>query len=97
LDNNSKDLQDLIKIIQQFLQNRLKLSLHEHKVIIRKLNQGIDFLGYIVLPHYRILRTKTKRRMLKRINAKNQPSYLGLLKHCSGFQLIQKIDKMINE
>ena len=73
--------------IEKFLKENLKLKLHPSKIIFRKLNQGIDFLGYVVLPHYRVLRTKTKKRMLKRINEKNLASYSGLLKHCNSFRL----------
>ena len=95
IDNSDKALENLIPIIQNFLGSSLKLELHEQKIIIRKLKQGIDFLGYVVLPHYRVLRTKTKRRMLKRINRKNLPSYLGLLKHCSGYKLKEEIIRRV--
>ena len=53
---------------------------------------AFDFLGYITLPHYRVLRTKTKKRMLKRVNQNNLASYQGLLKHCDGYKLNQKLD-----
>jgi len=91
LGNDRKNLKKLISVIGQFLQDKLKLQLQPDKISIRKLKQGIDFCGYVVLPHYTVLRTKTKRRMLKRVNTKNLPSYLGLLKHCSGYKLEQKI------
>jgi RNA-directed DNA polymerase len=81
----------LIQSIDDFLKNQLKLSLHPDKISIRKHNQGIDFLGYVTLPHHRVLRTKTKRRMFKRINDKNIQSYLGVLGHCNGYKLTQKI------
>lgn len=51
---------------------------------LRKLTRGIDFLGYVVLPHHRVLRTRTKRRMLRRVTEENLPSYCGLLAHCNG-------------
>jgi len=50
----------LIVQIESFLMSALKLRLHKNKVSIRKLKQGVDFLGYVVLPHHRLLRTKTK-------------------------------------
>src|SRR3989338_5487425 len=55
--------------IRDFLRNHLSLELHPNKVTIRKLRQGTDFLGYISLPHFRVLRTRTKKRMLKRLTA----------------------------
>lgn len=73
------------------MNNQLKLRLHPDKIMIRKYNQGIDFLGYVTLPHYRVLRTKTKRRMLEKINDKNIQSYLGVLSHCCGYKLKIKL------
>ena len=87
LNTDREKLEKIIPQLSDYLQLNLKLILHPDKIIIRKLGQGIDFLGYIVLPHYRVLRTKTKRRMLKRINQKNLASYLGLLKHCNSYKL----------
>ncbi len=86
-------LKNLVTIIDNFLQERLKLILHPNKIEIRKLSQGIDFLGYVTLPHHRVLRTKTKRRIFKRINNKNRISYLGMLKHCSGQLLAWLFEK----
>ncbi len=77
--------------IEDFLEKQLNLKLHPDKIVIRKLRQGIDFLGYVVLPYHRVLRTKTKRRMLKRFNAINAPSYLGLLKHSNSYKVLRDI------
>ena len=95
--NDPKYLEDLILKIQAFLLFNLNLKLHPRKIIIRKLSQGIDFLGYVVLPHHRVLRTKTKRRMFRKaglqISAYEKDeisrkkldqtlqSYFGMLKH----------------
>lgn len=85
----------LILPIEDFLQNRLFLSLHPHKVTVRKLSWGIDFLGYVVLPHYMLPRTRTKRRLLKRIRSAGRDksanqmiqSYLGYLSHAQAYRL----------
>ena len=87
LANNPAELRWLLPFIEQWLWSERRLTLHPNKTSIRKLGQGIDFLGYVTLPHHRVLRTKTKRRMLKRVNAVNMPSYLGLLEHCNGHNL----------
>lgn len=97
VSSDEKYLKSLIYKIDNFLHDNLKLVLHEDKVIIGKLRRGIDFLGYIVLPHYILPRTKTKRRMFKKLQEKinsenfNQSlqSYLGYLKHASSFNLRQ--------
>jgi len=101
--NNPDYLKDQLAVINSFLENNLALQLHADKVSIRKFRQGVDFLGYVILPHYKILRTKTKRRMFKKIFKKQElwlsgrldeekfqstrQSYLGLLKHCQGYEL----------
>jgi len=36
-----------VDVLKQFLSSELKLELHPDKVIFRKLEWGIDFLGYL--------------------------------------------------
>jgi len=91
LDTDKNKLEKIILQLSDFLPSNLKLTLHPSKIIIRKLRQGIDFLGYIVLPHYRVLRTKTKKRMMRRLNQTNLPSYLGLIKHCDSYRLKKQL------
>ncbi len=88
-------LQKVIYKINKFLNQNLRLSLHPNKIIIRKYRQGIDFLGYVCFPYHRILRPKSKKRLLKKINTKNLQSYLGMLKHCNGYKVLVKITEMI--
>lgn len=103
--NSSKEyLENLIPKIEKFLKEKLKLSLHQNKIIIRKYTQGIDFLGYIVLPHYILPRTKTKRRLFKKLKVKinstnfNQSleSYLGYLSHANSFKVVQKLKSVLH-
>lgn len=49
------------------LLEELKLELHPEKLFIKTIASGVDFLGMINFPDFRILRTKTKRRMLKKV------------------------------
>lgn len=91
LHEDQEFLESLLSKIKTWLWENRKLKIHERKTSIKKANQGIDFLGYIVLPHYTVLRTKTKHRMLKRVNCENIQSYLGLLKHCKGYELRRNI------
>lgn len=88
-------LEELLSKIGDFLSGRLKLELHPDKVSIQTLASGIDFLGYVHFHDHRILRTTTKRRVLKRI-ASGVPeellqSYLGVLKHCNGYGIVREI------
>lgn len=91
LSQDENYLKCVLPDIKIFLKDKLKLELHPNKVFIRKLSQGIDFLGYVVLPYHRVLRTKTKRRIFKKVNAKNLQSYLGILKYCDGHKLSVEI------
>ena len=100
---NKDYLADILAKIDQFLQTELILQLHPRKVEIRPLSQGIDFLGYVILPHHIVLRTKTKWRMFRKLRQKygvweiglidemgfgqTMQSYLGMLKHCDGYDL----------
>ncbi|MFC1612368.1 reverse transcriptase domain-containing protein [Patescibacteria group bacterium] len=85
LSRNKEWLENLIPQIQDFLQQELRLSIHPNKVFIKTYASGVDFLGWNNFCDYRILRKKTKDRMIKRIktNPTNETlqSYLGLLGH----------------
>ncbi len=91
ISHDKRYLESLIVDISLFLKERLNLPLHPRKVEIRKVTQGIDFLGYIILPHYKVLRTNTKRRILKKARRKlsneTLQSYLGIISHCNGYKL----------
>ncbi len=94
-------LDSLVGLIQMFLRNNLGLDLHRRKMIIRKFRQGVDFLGYVILPYHIVLRTKTKKRMFRKLFEKREAlegnriclesyrqsvqPYLGMLKHCNGY------------
>lgn len=84
-------LLSLIEPIRQFLSDKLKLELHPNKISIRSWNQGIDFLGYVVRPYTTSIRTKTKRRMMKRVDENNVSSYLGICSHANGYRLSQLV------
>ena len=90
-------LEEALVKIRSFVSEKLLLELHPYKVEIRKVNQGIDFLGYVILPHRTVVRMTTKRRLLwKLIDARKNfrkgkitevtfgsivNSYLGVLSH----------------
>jgi retron-type reverse transcriptase len=91
MSKNKDELINLIPQIVSFLTEKLKLQLHPNKLFIKTLASGVDFLGWMHFPNYRVLRTVTRRRILKRFRQKvtNQSlqSYLGLIKHGSTFGL----------
>lgn len=93
----SSDLNQWIKKIETFLWKELKIELHPKKIILRKLAWGIDFLGYIILPRYILPRTKTKRRIFKKLKTlcsndsyhlnQSVQSYLGYLSHANAYNI----------
>jgi len=96
LHEDKKLLENILPKISLFLETELKLSLHPNKVSIKTFASGIDFLGWVHFPHYRIPRTSTKRRMFRNLD-KNQKeesliSYLGLLSHGDTYELREKIN-----
>lgn len=86
-----KFLEGSLEKIETFLREKLQLELHPNKIEIRKVSQGIDFLGYVVLPHAIVLRTKTGKRIMRKVNEKNIQSYLGVLSHCHAQNLCKHI------
>jgi len=84
-------LEALLPEIRAFLSDRLALSLHPDKVSIATLASGVDFLGWVHFPGSRVLRTVTKRRMMRRLGGTEDEavmaSYLGLLKHGNAVKL----------
>lgn len=88
---NYEELEDWLISIQAFLWERLHLQLHPDKVFIKAVASGVDFLGWVHFPDHRVLRTATKRGMLRRVSEKNASSYLGLLSHGNGHRLMEGI------
>jgi retron-type reverse transcriptase len=94
----SDDKQELISIItkvKNYLGKKLTLEIHPNKISLSTLASGVDYLGYVHFPNYRVLRTKAKKRALHLVNQKNLPSYLGVLKHCSSYGLKQDIENVV--
>ena len=99
MHDDKEFLTSLIKKIGDFLEKELKLKLHPDKVFIKTLASGVDFLGWKHFPYNSVLRTATKRRMLKRIKDfptdETLASYYGLLRHGNTFGLIKQIRRGI--
>jgi len=95
LSNNKDCLNAILPQIKKFLFQELKLQLHPQKIFIKTLASGIDYLGWVNFPYHRVLRTATKRRMMRRVQEhltqKTMQSYLGLLKHGNTFRLRNEV------
>ena len=100
-------LEELLPKIKKFLSDNLVINLHPNKIILSTFCQGVDFLGYVSFPKYRLLRTKTRRRIFVRLRRKlksyregltsktsreqSLQSYLGVLSHANTFKLRELI------
>lgn len=111
LANDKEYLDDLIEPIQHFLSETLELNLHPKKTIVRKLGQGIDFLGYTIFPHHQLVRTKTKQRIFRKLRQKvldyntdkiskekmdqTLQSYRGVLSHANSYKLRERMENQV--
>lgn len=94
LHKNKMYLENLIPTISEYLKTNLRLSLHPKKVFIKTLSSGVDFLGWVHFPYHRVLRTTTKRRIIKKLKKnpghETRMSYAGLLSHGNTYKLAKK-------
>ena len=96
LSENKNYLCNLLQYIVVNLKDKLKLELHPDKVYIKTLPSGVDFLGWVHFPKHKVLRTSTKRRMLRSLkhNLKEETvnSYRGLLVHGDTYKIRKKLN-----
>ena len=100
LQTSKEYLENILEEIKLFLKETLLIELHPQKVSIKKVSQGVDFLGYIVLPYHKRLRTKTKNRIEKKLITNNLTkesliSYSGVADHARERVLQNKIQQQI--
>ena len=111
LGESVAELAERIPYIASFLSESLRVVLHPKKLSIRKVSRGIDFLGHVALPRYRVLRASTRRRMFRRLAIARMAhgrgvmsddsfsavvnSYRGMLKHAKGHALDERILEIV--
>jgi RNA-directed DNA polymerase len=96
-------LRDTLNHIQIFLSDSLHLDLHPEKIFFQSVYDNVDWLGWQIFPHHRILRTKTKRRMLSRLSQKYRSdpenfdpvihAYFALMSHGN----VGKVEREVRE
>jgi RNA-directed DNA polymerase len=102
LSDDRDRLKSILPPISDFLWRKLRLSLHPDKVSISTVASGVDFLGWVHFADHRVLRTTTKRRMLRSVDdSPNEPSvlhsYAGLLSHGNSEKLRARISHRLSE
>lgn len=95
LHHNRQYLETLLPQIAAYLQTELKLTLHPLKIRIKTMASGVDFLGWVHFPDHRVLRTATKRTMIRKLRHRRTTecltSYAGLLSHGNTRKLRKKM------
>lgn len=91
ISNNKYFLEKIKDKIILFMKEKLILEIPINKTEIRKIKNGIDFIGFTILSSAILLRNKTKDKIYTRISNKNIISYMGILKHCNSYNLKRKI------
>ena len=85
LSADRDELLGILAKIDRFLNDKLKLQIHPRKIYLKTIEREVDFLGWVNFSEHKVLRTKTKRRMMTKIKNSPKPaslaSYLGMLKH----------------
>ncbi len=108
VSDGEKKLKELLSSIGYFLKTKLRLEFLPKKVSVRKYSQGIDFLGYVILPHYSVVRTKTKQRIFRRLRRRvtefkqgivdeqcvdqSLQPYRGVLSHANCYRVRQEME-----
>jgi RNA-directed DNA polymerase len=107
----SRDREELVRwrnAIDQFVRERLKITLHPVRRKLLPVSNGIDFLGYIVRPGYILVRRRVVNNLKVKIKAFKQSkskdwnkfrdtiaSYLGHFKWANSFKLQDKLSKEV--
>ena len=108
LSDDKNQLHDWRDHIQEFIGDKLKLTLND-RCALRPIGQGIEFVGYRIWPNYVTLRKSTTLRMKHRLADvarqyhdheitlhrafQTAASYEGMLRHCDCKELKDKIWK----
>ncbi len=88
---SAEGLNEIRNMIISFVREKLFLDIPLEKTSLRKIDWGIDFLGFTILPRVVLLRNKTKNKIYTNINSQNIHSYFSILHHCNSYQLKRKI------
>jgi RNA-directed DNA polymerase len=107
VSNDKEYLENLLPPMEDFLRSKLFLELHPKKIILRKHHRGIDFLGYVILPEHIKMRTKTKRKIPRKLRESvrlykdgtiteltlksSLHSYMGVLSHADAYTFEQEV------
>jgi len=77
--DNYTELAKQKKVVVEFINNKLRLTINSKNDIIIKAKYGLKFLGVEIFPKGRRLKKRNWRRAEDRLNLRNVASYKGLV------------------
>ena len=92
LHNSKEQLEIWKKEISEFLKEKLKIELHPQKSRIISLSKGIDFVGFRIFWHYKLLRKRNIKDMEKKIRLfkEDELDYKQILESFQGWNAYAK-------
>lgn len=95
LSDDKDCLNAILPQVKKILVRKFKTLSASPENFYKKLASGVDYLGWVHFPHHRVLRTTTKRRMMRRMQEhpthETLQSYLGLLGHGDTYRLQNEV------
>ena len=67
LGESAKELNEKFNLIKEYLAQTLHIELHPRKKLINKVENGIDFVGFIIKPGRIFMRKKTRNKMFETV------------------------------
>lgn len=102
ISSDKEYLEKLLPPMRDFLRTKLYLELHPKKVTLTTHHRGIDFLGYVILPEHIKMRSKTKKRIPRKLRERVElyksgviseltlkstlQSYMGVISHADAYE-----------
>jgi len=98
---SGQDLVEHLSKMSAFANQKLNIAFHPKKTYVNKIEHGVNFVGYIILPHRRYLRRSILSNLMQKLEQKDfmaeadvpasVNSYLGMLRHVNGYKARRKI------
>lgn len=86
---DKKEAKQIVKLINEFIEDKLKLKLNSNKTKIFPIEQGVNAIGYKIYSTHRLLRNDSKKKIKRKIKAMPH-----LIKE--GKLTISKAEQMLN-
>jgi hypothetical protein len=98
---SGQELVEHLSKMSAFANQKLNIAFHPRKTYVNKIENGVNFVGYIILPHRRYLRRSILSNLMQKLEQKDfmaeadvpasVNSYLGMLRHVNGYKARRKI------